>query len=539
MKTLINIRSVLLAMVAGCALPLAAQDAFEIAPGPGAISEHTMIRDSANDRLVVFGGVRGGALSNQVFAYYPGKNLWMELSPAGDAPSPRREPLSVYDARRNRMIVFGGQSEKGDTNDSFALDLTPGAEQWLQLCNDDDVKPPVRTNGDLVIDEANDRAILIGGYHAPVTYYDVWALDLTEGAENWGRAPLNTVGFPAAPSLGNAVVYDADAQRLLVYRAHYGRLYELTLYGQPTWTDLTGPDTPAGNRRYVAHAFDTTRHAMIIHGGLNGTVSHTEAYLLDIDKMAWTKLASEEDSNGRFWHTGAYDELRDQFVMVGGKSGTPRVQLSTMASLQGAVGTPVPVAPANGDIMKGEVLSLAWEPASAAEGYMVEIFCANGDSLSGDITVTVEGETATVVMPRVEERNVEQQFTYYWRVMGYNQHTHGEFSEYAEFIHVVEPAKQEAPKPELGSSNGQVGSVIGDVDQVVNFGAGSLQEGVISSADENETVVSLAAPAQAAPQGDEAAGCAGGEAGEGLTLSLLALLALAMGLRLGRKARNA
>src|SRR5690606_32487477 len=117
--------------------------------------------------------------------------------------------------------------------------------------------------------------------------------------------------------------------------------------------------------------YDPIRHAMILQGGFLGGYSATsETFMLDINNMNWMQLAVEDKSNDRFWHTGAYDVRRDRLVVVGGRDGA-RVLHPTMAVLQGEVGIPVPLAPINMDIVTGDVVSLAFEPAIGCINYSV------------------------------------------------------------------------------------------------------------------------------------------------------------------------
>lgn len=318
-----------------------------VADTPGTVSEHAMIRDVANDRLIAFGGIRSGVLSNETWAFDNASATWRRLTPSGTPPSPRREVLSVYDTARNRMIVFGGQSASGYTNDTFALYLTPGSEYWSQIAATSPATPSPRTHGTLIVDEANDRAILYGGYTSPKVHLDIWALSLAAGTESWGSGPLTTTNSPRTQSIGNASIYDPIGQRMLVYRAFTAELYELSLDVNLAWTNLTPAGTPSA-RRYPAVAYDSLRHAMILQGGLVGTATLTETWSLDIAGMTWSQLPDEPDSGGRFWHTGSYDETRDRFVMLGGRDGA-RVQNETQAVLDLAVPAWLPSPAAKSD----------------------------------------------------------------------------------------------------------------------------------------------------------------------------------------------
>ena len=281
------------------------------------VSEHTTVHDPVNNRLIVFGGYRGVNLSNETWELNLGTNAWRQLSPAGTAPSPRREVLSVYDSVNQRMIVFGGQVVGATSNEAFALSLTPGSETWSPIATTSPAFPVARTHGSLVYDAANGRAILFGGYSSPSVFGDTWALDLTLGSETWGSAALAVTGSPGN-LVSHASIYDPVGQRMLML-SPYGPLWELTLGGTPTWTQLAPTNAPS-SRGYMTAIYDPVRHAMVIQGGLAGSVAHVDCWSLDINTLNWTQLPDDPGSGGRFWHTANYLPGPDQMVVVGGRN---------------------------------------------------------------------------------------------------------------------------------------------------------------------------------------------------------------------------
>ena len=58
-----------------------------------------------------------------------GAPAWRRVTSVG--PSARWGHSAVYDAPRNRMIVFAGQSASGELADLWSLDLT--TETWTEL----------------------------------------------------------------------------------------------------------------------------------------------------------------------------------------------------------------------------------------------------------------------------------------------------------------------------------------------------------------------------------------------------------------------
>ena len=73
---------------------------------------HTLVSDSANDRVIMFGGgTNCGPLGDTwLLTNASGVNgpaAWSQLA-TGPGPDSRWHANAVYDAATNRMVVFGG-----------------------------------------------------------------------------------------------------------------------------------------------------------------------------------------------------------------------------------------------------------------------------------------------------------------------------------------------------------------------------------------------------------------------------------------------
>jgi hypothetical protein len=89
---------------------------------------HTAIYDAVRDRMLVFGGYDGaaGTLNDAWSLSMAGSPAWSALAPAGSPPAARMWHTAIYDAVRDRMLVFGGLESPGDVhvdrNDLWALE---------------------------------------------------------------------------------------------------------------------------------------------------------------------------------------------------------------------------------------------------------------------------------------------------------------------------------------------------------------------------------------------------------------------------------
>ena len=136
--------------------------------GPGARAEHSSVVDPAKLRMILFGGRNGVSRLNDVWElnWSTGLFNWKELDITGTPPSARSGHSAVYDAAKDRMIIFGGFDGKNRLNDIWVLDLSePGSGRWEPVSPEGDLAPAVREQH-IAIREANAgsfRMVVFGG----------------------------------------------------------------------------------------------------------------------------------------------------------------------------------------------------------------------------------------------------------------------------------------------------------------------------------------------------------------------------------------
>ncbi len=146
---------------------------------PGGRNGHAWAYDEATDRLVLFGGDRGGSTLGDTWVLDLSSAVpkWTCLFERSEAAQRRRNMGYVLDTRAHRLLVWGGTPDGATAVEGVqALDLTPGAEQWYQV--DAENAPPARTSAGGVYDAERNRALLGFGNSALGIYVDWWALEL-------------------------------------------------------------------------------------------------------------------------------------------------------------------------------------------------------------------------------------------------------------------------------------------------------------------------------------------------------------------------
>ena len=245
---------------------LAANEWEELnAPGPGARFGHNSVW-STRGRMVVFGGQAGGEFLNDTWLFDPADgmwqeipdfrgapsqrygaaaaldpsgrlvvthgftnqgrfddtwgfalldNFWTEISPDGARPIERCLVRAVWDAARERLIMFGGQTTATPfLGDTWAL---TGSEGWLELTPQQSPSP--RNFYAMAFDEVAGRALLIGGQTEDGPANDLWAFDAA--SDSWarltldGESPSARAGHDAAFAAGSLYVvggYDGSSE---------------------------------------------------------------------------------------------------------------------------------------------------------------------------------------------------------------------------------------------------------------------------------------------------------------------------------------
>ena len=239
--------------------------------------------DPVTGAFFLFGGDVGPVVScmarpafdDETWRFDPRCNQWTRLSPEAH-PAARSRTAYALDARRRRLLVFGGRSRAGATGaytlyrDLWSLDLAAGRWELLSPTGDG---PVARANATLVVDPASDSAVLFGGNTS------------TDGAR---FAPRN------------------DAWRLDLATLAWARV---------------GATSPPPAREF--HAAALRDGAMIVVGGGDANAFTgpflTDAWRLDLAADRWTRLALSGDTDalaGRISH--ALAARADDVVLVGG-----------------------------------------------------------------------------------------------------------------------------------------------------------------------------------------------------------------------------
>jgi hypothetical protein len=181
------------------------------------------VYDAPRNRYLVFGGVNSrNGLSTRVDVFTPSPagepGRWEQLVPAtDDGPTGRMGFHYAYDAETQRFIVFSGDQQFSSwtpdlAQDTWALELGEDPVRWVRLAEAS--TPPLgRRNGAFALDPVGHRFFVWGGTaDGASSFPGLHVLDLDRGAERWQEVtPLN----PPPERCSAGAVYDAARHRIL------------------------------------------------------------------------------------------------------------------------------------------------------------------------------------------------------------------------------------------------------------------------------------------------------------------------------------
>jgi len=200
-----------------------------------------MAYDMESDRVVLFGGMTepDSLPDNETWMYDPFNETWAKMTPT-TSPTPRFGAAGAYDAKADRILVFGGGPNNG-CNDTWAYDLN--ADAWSEI---NTASSPSDRLSAMAYDVKSDLTVLFGGLW-PWPFGDfnneTWVFD--RGNSTWTMVLPDTVNpsvLITSPADGaslrsaNATVTGTASDNLGIEKV------EVSL-DNSNWTTATGTTT--------------------------------------------------------------------------------------------------------------------------------------------------------------------------------------------------------------------------------------------------------------------------------------------------------
>lgn len=359
--------------------------------------------DAARNRVLIFGGYGKhypdsplNEYLNDVWELSLGVTpVWTELFPAGQTPSGRLAGAAVYDPMRQRFVGFGGTINA--PVDTWVLNLR-GQANWEPLPIGGD-----RPNGGWgmtsVYDAKRDRMLIFGGSTSD-DYYgsnnDVWELKL-RGLPIWSK--ITTVGVRPKARRSGAAVFDGLRNRMVIYGGFdavpasdqfLGDTWQLDFNADPpVWTELHPAGTLPHGRDGTPAAYDPLHDRMIVYGGWSGN-----DFLADTQFLQWGGVSG--DAQIAATSTASPSAAHVEWSVADATGTFAAVYRHESGGLWTALAeTEVD---ASG--------TMAFDDATVAAGgqydYMMVVGSQRGETFGGETTVRIPGALAVPTRPSVD-----------------------------------------------------------------------------------------------------------------------------------------
>jgi hypothetical protein len=137
------------------------------------------VYDPVRDRVLIFGG-DGGYPLNDTWALQLGDSLaWQRIATPGATPAARREHSGVYDPQADQLTIFGGFDGTRRLNDVWTLSLS-GTPTWERRYTVS-ASPTPRSGHSAVFDPRRQRMVVFGGQLGANAYTnEVWELTIDQ-----------------------------------------------------------------------------------------------------------------------------------------------------------------------------------------------------------------------------------------------------------------------------------------------------------------------------------------------------------------------
>jgi hypothetical protein len=273
----------------------------------------TMVYDSADGKLVLFGGSGGDGFLGDTWT---GTGTTWTRPALATSPPARYGAVSTYDEARGAMVLFGGQGISGNSCALTAPPLNPN-----HLCEDTwtwsggawskplllTTHPSWRALAAMAYDPGSKQTILFGGLSDQAELGDTWSWNGSAWVE------LSPHDSPTARH-GAMMAYDPASGQLLLFGGEgngpWGPQYfnDVWQWSQGNWVQIHPATAPTP--RYAAGiAFDAALGGLVLVGGcdaLSGDLCGIKSDTWLWTGSTWQQLTTSSAPASRYLASAAY-----------------------------------------------------------------------------------------------------------------------------------------------------------------------------------------------------------------------------------------
>ena len=340
------------------------------ATGPSARCCHAMAYDAESDRVVLFGGLTGVGRNAETWAYDFNNNTWTKMTLVAE-PAARQSHAMAYDAESDRVILFGGIMDLGNSNETWVYDFNNNT--WTKMTPA--TGPSARCCHAMAYDAESDRVILFGGFfqEGPET----WAYDFNANSwRNMSPAMQHTAW------VGPKMAYDAESDRVILFGGimDLGNSNETWVYdfNNNTWTAVTPPpDTtnPTISITSPAEGSNLASTSVTVSGTASDDVA-VEEVELSTDGMTWVLATGTTSWSGTLTLAKGPNTISARATDTAGNTATVTIAVT--------VDTVKPIADAGEDQTANAGATVSFDASSSSDDVAIVSYAWDfGDGTTG------------------------------------------------------------------------------------------------------------------------------------------------------------
>lgn len=286
---------------------LTAWSACSNASRPGVRNAHQLVYHAARGSTVLYGGADESRVHGDTWEW-DGRS-WRLVTNEG--PPPRTFPAVAYDARREQIVLFGGNAVLFGSRPDPATFLSDTwlfeSGGWRELATPG---PGARSEAAMAYDEARERVVLFGGYRLDDQAETIRLGDTWE----WDGSSWREVRVPGPSARNGASLAYSPVHRGVILSGGNGPSAETWRFDGASWGQLE----PAPQGRFnAATTFDGASRSLLRFGGWNGKAREDDTWLL---AESWHRL-DVAGPPARNHSAMAFDDRRRRVVLFGGHDG--------------------------------------------------------------------------------------------------------------------------------------------------------------------------------------------------------------------------
>ena len=267
------------------------------------------------DIVIVLGGRQADNYLQDVYAFNPNLGLrWLNLTALGQVPGDRVGHVAFYVKETNKILVHGGDCRGFVTNDLYLFDYS--SHEWTQVPPSPDC--PALAYHSSIYDGKRNRLVIYGGGNLKDCFSGVYTLSLPELA--WAAVkPRKSI----PPRAGHNSFLHPDEETMVVFagfipiEGYVNDLWLLNLL-EPRWSSVSASSKsgtyPVGRVSSTCLVHLTSAY---MFGGVNSEVVLDDLWKLNLQTWVWERISIYDKTPGCIYgHAGVLIE-NHVFVLTG------------------------------------------------------------------------------------------------------------------------------------------------------------------------------------------------------------------------------